>query len=151
MLHKTLNSRKGIATIPTILALVILILAIGIGISALSLTESFIAAGQDLSSKALRYADTGAKDALIHIARDKTYSCAAADCYQIDFDPGGTGCATNNACVRVSVSSSTGSVADPKIINATGRTGTIQRQIRVTVILDSSLNGQIATSTWQEL
>jgi len=139
----------GVATLPTVIMITMIILAIGIGITSLSLTEVFISAGQNQSSIALSYAETGARDALIKIARNKKYTCATADCYSIPFAT--NGCVTGNECVRVSVSAGTGSTIDPKIITASGQSRSHTKKIQVNVILDPSSNGEIATSTWREI
>lgn len=140
---------RGVATLPTVLALGILILAIGIGIMATSLTESFISAGSKNSAQALRYAEAGAHDALIKIARKKNYSCATTDCYTIDFVP--NGCTTNDACARVAISTNAGTSGDPKIITSKGQAKSSVRILQVSVVLDTSANGEISSATWQEL
>ncbi|MEK7149898.1 MAG: hypothetical protein AAB757_02930 [Patescibacteria group bacterium] len=146
MIH---NSQKGVATLPTIIALAILILAIGVGITALSFSEIFITAGQNNALKALDYAEAGAKDALMRIARNKNYACASADCYSIDFLS--NGCADNSGCARISVSAGVGSQAAPKIIVSKGQVNGNIRQTEVNVFYDVSLSGEIATTTWKEI
>lgn len=143
------HNEQGLATIPTVMALTILVMAIGIGITSLSLSESFVTLGQDYSTRALFYAEAGAKDALIKIARRKNYSCTAQDCYSINIVP--NGCSTGDGCARISVSSGVGSIADPKIVTSTGQVKTSTRKVQVSVILDSQLHGEIATASWQEV
>lgn len=143
------TNEQGLATIPTVIALTILVLAVGIGITSLSLSESFVTLGQDYSTKALFYAEAGAKDALVKIARKKDYSCTAANCYSINMVT--DGCSTNEGCARVSVSAGVGSAGDPKIVTSTGQVKSSTRTVRVTIILDTSLHGEIATASWQEL
>jgi hypothetical protein len=142
-------NERGLATIPTVIALTILVLAVGVGITSLSLSESFVTLGQDYSTRALFYAETGAKDALVKIARNKNYSCTAAECYSISI--AADGCLTNDGCARVSVSSGAGSTGDPKVITSTGRVRSSSRTVQVMVIFDSLLHGEIATASWQEL
>lgn len=140
-----LNSAKGAASLPTILALAILILAIGIGVTSISFTESLISAGQSQSLKAFVYAEAGAGDALEKIARNKNYSGN----YNIDFVSGG--CSNNEGCAAITVTSGIGSSADPKIITSSGRVKSNVRKIQVDVVFDSSLNGEISTTTWREI
>lgn len=147
MIH--FKSSAGTASLTTVIALMILILAIVVGISALSLTEIVTSAGQSQSSQALAYAEAGARDALIRLSRNKNYTCAATDCYSIAFVT--DGCSTNDGCARISVGSGAGTSGDPKIVTSTGQVKTSVRRIRVDVIFDSSLNGEIATTTWREL
>lgn len=146
--NKNIKSR-GVATLPTIIMITMIILAIGIGITSLSLTEVFISAGQNQSSIALSYAETGIRDALIKIARNKNYNCVAADCYSIPFTT--NGCIDNNACAKVSVSTGIGTELDPKIIISKGQAKNNTKRIQVNIIFDPSSNGEIATTTWQEL
>lgn len=148
-MRKFNEKERGAASLPIVMALLILIIVVGLGITSLGLTEGLISAGQNQSSKALAYAETGVKDALQRLARNKNYSCASADCYSMEFIT--NGCATNEACVRVSVSANAGSGADPKIITSKGRTKSNVRQIKVWMEFDSSLNGEIASTTWQEI
>jgi hypothetical protein len=143
------NPMRGVATVPIILVFGILIVAIGIGIAALSFSESLASQGGYQSTRALLYAEAGARDALERIARNKNYSCTSADCYELDLASGG--CANNSACARMSVSGGVGSEADPKIVTATGRAGINLRTLQVSVTLDSSQFGQIASTTWKEL
>jgi len=147
------DSKEGVATLPTILAIFIMVTAIVITITAVSLNESFMTASYHQSSLALEYAEAGARDALIRIARNNNYVCASPalpiGCYSIDFAT--SGCVTNNGCARITVSAGVGSGADPKIIDSQGRVGENIRHLRVSVQYDSSLNGKIATTTWQEV
>lgn len=140
-----LNSAKGVASLPTILALAILILAIGIGVTSVSFTESLISAGQNQALKAFIYAEAGANDALERIARNKNYSGN----YTIDFVS--NGCSDNEGCAAITVTGGAGSIADPKIITSNGRVKSNIRKIRVDVVFDSSLNGEISTTTWREI
>ncbi|MFH0890501.1 MAG: hypothetical protein V1856_00525 [Candidatus Liptonbacteria bacterium] len=145
-LAKPRASRAGLASLPTVVALTLLILAIGIGITIASFTEVFTSASALQSTKALSYAEAGARDALIRVARNKNYVCSSptSGCYTMDFVT--NGCAQNLGCARITVSSST-----PKIIWSEGRVSSNIRRIQVSVTLDAQGNGQIATSTWSEL
>lgn len=142
---------RGVATLPTIILMGVLILAIGIGILSLSFSENLISASQANASSALFYAEAGARDALIRIARNKNYSCTSADCYTIDIMT--NGCATGNGCAKVSVGAGTGASGDPKLITAKGLMGGNTRTLQVSVYFDTSLYGQISTTTtaWQEI
>lgn len=141
--------QKGVATLPTIFAFIILIVALTVGLTALSLSDSFIQLGAYHSSRALNYAEAGARDALVRIVRNKNYACPAADCYSIDFVS--NGCAANEGCAKISVSSGVGSSVNPKVIISKGQAESSVRRIQVDVIFDDSLNGKIATTTWKEL
>lgn len=138
---------RGVATLPTIMLLGVMSLVVAAGITTLAFTELLISQGGSQSSRALFYAESGARDALIRIARNKNYTCATADCYTVDFSS--SGCSTGNDCAKVSVSAGTGGVGDPKIITSKGVMKASTRTMQVSVSIDS--NGQIATSTTQTI
>ena len=138
---------RGIATLPVVMALSIMILAIIVGITAITFNESFVAQGSVQSGKALYYAEVGARDALVKIARNKNYSCASpalpTGCYSIDMVT--SGCSGNDGCACVIVDTGTA----PKIVTAEGRAGNNARKVQVSVTLDT--DGLITASFWQEL
>ncbi len=147
--HSRYNSDQGVASLPTVLALTLLILASSIGMASWSFSESFGTFAQNESARAYVYAESGARDALLRIARNSKYSCTSVECYSIDLEA--SGCTSNSACARVSVSSDNGASSTPKIITSTGRVNSYQRKVQVSVFFDTNLNGEIATTTWQEL
>lgn len=146
---------RGIATLPTVIVLGMMILAVVVSITSLTLNGLLISQGQSQSSSALFYAEAGARDALVRIARDKNYTCATVDCYSIDFVT--SGCANSTDCAKVSVSAGLGTTADPKIITSKGIMKASNRRMQVSVTLDggttvaSSQNGQITSTIWTEL
>lgn len=146
---------RGVATLPTVMVLGVLSLAVAVGITAVALSESFISQGSTQSARALVYAEAGARDALTKIARKKNYVCNSVDCYNIDFST--NGCALGNDCAKVSVSSGVGTTADPKIITAKGIMKSSTRTLEVRVTLDSgtsnpnSQHGEITGVVWSEI
>ncbi len=142
-------SCKGIATLPTVMLLGIITLTIAVSLATVSFSESFISQSGAQSSKALFYAEAGARDALIRVARNKNYTCTATDCYEIPFVSGGCGGALSG-CARISISAGVGTVGDPKIITSKGLMQSSVRIINVSVVLDASAHGEIATTTWSE-
>lgn len=149
MFNFTPSTQSGVASLPTVLALTLLILASSIGVASWSFSESFGTYAQNESAKAYLYAEAGARDALLRLARNSKYSCAAPGCYQLEITD--SGCSTGTACAQVSVSSDDGSALSPKIVTSTGIAGNYQRKIQVSVFYDTNLDGEIATTTWQEL
>lgn len=143
------SHQSGFASLPVIMTLVILVIVIGISITAITLSETFITVGQSQSSVARAYAEVGAHDALFRIVKDKTYSCASVDCYTIDLVT--NGCAQNSGCARVSVSSATGSPQNPKVITSTGQVKNNIRKLMVSVVFDAPQNGVVSSTTWSEL
>jgi len=143
------SSLRGIATLPTVMLLGIVTLAVAVSLATISFSESFISQSSAQSAKALFYAEAGARDALIRLARDKNYVCSATDCYEIAFFTDGCAAALSG-CARVSVSTGVGTVGDPKVITSKGLMQASSRTINVSVIFDSDANGEIATTTWSE-
>lgn len=140
---------RGIASLPTVIVLGVVILAISVSIATVSFSELFISQGSAQSSKALFYAEAGARDALVKISRNKHYICTSTDCYTIEFVTNGCG-PTLDGCAKVSVNAGVGTIGDPKVITSKGLMQLSSRTINVSVILDSSSDGTIATTTWSE-
>ncbi len=143
---------RGFANLPVLLALTALLMVIGTAIAALTINELFDTQDVRYSREAIRYAESGAKDALLKVTRNKTYSCASGPLcpYTIEFVEDGCG-APKTGCATVSVSSGVGSAVDPKIITSTGLSGEAIRKVQVTVIFDASLNGEITSAVWTEV
>ncbi len=135
------QNQKGVATLPTILVLAILILAVGTSIALLGLNSTLTAQTQSNGQTALFYAESGAKDALLRLARNSSYTCSTNNCYSINMATGG--CTSNTACALVTVSS-----GSPKTITSIGESGTVQRKIVVQPTIDA--NGAITGYTWSD-
>lgn len=136
---------RGVATLPTIILLGIMALVVAVGITALSFTELLISQGGSQSARALFYAESGARDALVRIARNKNYTYTTGEGYLIDFSA--NGCSLGNDCAKVTVSANAGTIGDPKIVVSKGIMKSSMRTMQVSVVMDG--NGQIATSTAQ--
>ncbi|PIS05228.1 MAG: hypothetical protein COT81_02340 [Candidatus Buchananbacteria bacterium CG10_big_fil_rev_8_21_14_0_10_42_9] len=139
--------QQGVATIPTIMALAILIVVLGISIAATGFTESAITKSQNASVEAIVYAEAGAHDALQRIARDKDYNCTSENCLQLDLKT--NGCSNSDGCATITVSNDDGATNTPKIITSVGEAGDSTRTIQVSVILNS--DGQMTQITWDEV
>ncbi len=154
-INKKHKFKSGIASLPILLVIGVMALAIVVSITSIALNELFISQGQAQSSKALFYAEGGARDALVRIARDKNYSCISTDCYSVDFIT--NGCTSNTDCAKVTVSGGIGTTADPKIITSKGIMRNSIRKMQVNVILDNGAaeivnqKGLITGTTWSEI
>ena len=154
-LFKKNTKQKGIAALPVIMVLGMLTLAIAVGVTSVAFSELMISQGSSQSTRALSYAEAGARDALWKISHNKNYSCATTDCYTIDFIT--NGCSALTGCAKVSVSSAAGDVANPKVITSKGTVGVNSRTLQVSVVLDNGTNdttlqyGLITSTTWTEL
>lgn len=152
-----MNTRKnkGIAALPTVIVIGVMALAVVVSITSISFNELLISQGQSQSTNALFYAESGARDALLKIAREKNYVCSTTDCYVIDFVT--NGCTNSTDCAKVTVSSGLGTTADPKIVTSKGIMKSSSRTLQVSVVLDSGTtttslqNGEITSAVWTEL
>jgi len=141
--------------LPAVIVLGIMAITIAVGIMATSFNESLLSQGLSQSSRALFYAEAGARDALIKIARNKNYICSSTDCYSLDFST--NGCSIGNDCARISVSAGLGTTVDPKIITSKGIMKNSTRIMQVSVVLDGGTTvaseqlGNITNVTWTEV
>ena len=146
---------KGVATLPIVMVLGMMALAIVVSLTTISFNELNSSQGSGESSMALFYAEGGARDALVRIVRDKNYTCSSMDCYSIDFNT--SGCTNNTDCAKVSVSGGIGTITDPKIIVSRGIMKLSSRKVEVRVVLDggttdaSLQNGEITSAVWTEI
>lgn len=144
-----MNNVRGLAAVPTVLALGIVIVALAVGVTAMTVSDSLVSQGALQSGRARLFAEAGARDALIRIARNKNYECALPalpmGCYSLDMIT--SGCASNRGCARVTVTGQ----ASPKTIRVDGRVGGNIRKIEVIATLDAQGNGEILSTTWNEL
>lgn len=152
---KSFNYKKGIATLPLILVIGSIALIIALSVTETAFNELNNSENLKDSSKALFYAEAGARDALVRIARNKNYTCSGVDCYSINFSS--NSCSNNIDCAKISVSSGVGTTLDPKIITSKGVMNSSVRVIEVEVTLDNGTtdtslqNGEITNTVWQEL
>jgi hypothetical protein len=131
--------KEGMASIPTVIVLMILIMSVGALIASISISDNVSVSDTNNSGRALNYAQLGAKDALERIVRNKDYSGT----YSIETVSGG--CSNSfSGCATITVDSG----SSPKIISVEGRVVEIKRKIQVDVNLDS--NGLITGYTWNE-
>ena len=152
---KNLSRKSGIATLPTVVLIGMMALVVVVSITSTTLNELLISQGSSSSSSALFYAEGGARDALVRIARDMNYVCddPFPSCYNIDF--AANGCDLGIACARVSVTG-LGTTASPKIITSKGIMKSSIRTMQVRVILDNGTpdealkKGEITEAVWYE-
>ncbi len=145
------SRRPGLASLPAILGMALLLLAVGLAMMSLSLSETVSIGSASRASQALSYAEAGARDALLRITRNKAYTCATTDCYSLPIVTSGCDGSPPDGCAYVTVSSGDGSSSTPKIITSKGYLKNNVRTVQVDVYLDSALDGQITSTTWQEI
>jgi len=137
---RNFHHQSGIASLPTVMVLSLMIIIIGILITTLSFNENSTAGSWNKSARALSYAEIGAKDALMKLARDKNIATST----ELTLVAGGCS-APFAGCVSTVIATSTGKTT----ITSAGRVEEVTRRITVESSVDAA--GLISSSTWQEL
>lgn len=136
--------KSGVASIPLVMGLLILIISVGLFISSISLSDSLSSSDKEKSNIALEYAKIGVHEALIRISRAPCNQCS--NNFQLEMVSGG--CTGNNlGCVNVSYVPATLPTSSEIIIDADAEINTIVRRIRVNVNFDTY--GKLISYTWQ--
>jgi len=138
MIMQNYNSKlKGIAALPTVLFLLLIISGLVLTIGFLFFYQSQGETAINQSRKALHYAEAGIYDALLKIDRDLTFESAG---YTLNFN--------SNGEAEVSVQRDTPE-EDKDIIYSIGRCGDSRRKIKVVIQIEST-TGKISILSWQE-
>lgn len=132
---------NGIAALPSILIITLILLAVGLILTTTSVIESAISFAQKRSIESFYLAEAGLKDALMKITRNKNYTsaddstCLAGVC-TLTFD--------DNKKAEVTVTGT-----DPKTVIVTGSVGNIKRKISNVVNVDTY--GKVTHQNWEEI
>lgn len=154
MLKEIKKHRGGIIALPMVIFLTVIIVAITVGLGAVSYNENVNSFGVSKSATALSYALTGARDALERIARNSAFSeitwtdatDASNGSYKIKIDS--SDCASNlDGCARIKVNYTANK--SPTIITSEGVSGNYKRKIQIDALVDA--NGVIASTTAVEI
>jgi len=152
---KKISKKRGMASLAIMMVLGMMTLAIVVSITSVVFNQLAMSQGSAQSSGALFYAESGGRDALIRIARNKNYTCASVDCYSMDFAT--NGCSLATGCAKVSVSTGLGTTTDPKIITSKGINGVSVRTMQISVLLDNGSTdtalqyGKVTSAVWTEI
>lgn len=141
-MRKNNNDKPGVASIPTVIVLMALILSVGVMIASISFSDNLSINETNNSNKALDYAQLGANNALERIARNKNYATSSSF---IDIVAGGC-----NAPYQGCASTSVTILSTTTEIISWGVVGNSIRKIQVNANLDPSGNGLITGYDWQE-
>lgn len=145
-----LVDEKGAAMLATVLAVILILLAVGLSMISSGIFEGFMSQTQRDSREAFSAAQSGIQDAMLRVARNKNFSHAGY------FIP--AGCTLNGAaaCVRVVVEKDAASACSQTI--SAGQdcliaTGTIENTTRKSEVILSvnATNGTINQVSWKEL
>lgn len=133
-----LKANNGVAALPTIIIIAMIILLASIGAASSGFVENLISYSELESKKALFAAEAGAKDAFKRIGRNK------------DCNIGGSStCASYSIAVGDATSTITVSGTNNKTILSSGQVGNIEVRIQVEAYLDQ--NNKLIQSSWKQL
>ena len=143
------NHERGAALLSLTLAVALILTAVGLSLLSSGLSETLISHTQGESREAYAGAQSGAKDAMMRIARDKNFTSAG---YVIP-----SGCALNGAalCTRVIVENTQSACsqalgANQDCVIVTGTLSSRTRKIEVILNVDAT-SGKITQVSWKEL
>lgn len=132
------NQNKGVAALPTILIIAMVILLVGIGIASSGFVENLSSFGELENKKALFTAESGARDAFKRIIRDKRCNTG-----------GSPSCSSYTLAVGDGTASITVSGDDVKTIISVGDMNNKIAKIQVIVSFDSY--GKATQTSWQQI
>lgn len=136
--------KSGVASIPLVMGLLILIISVGLFISSISLSDSLSSSNQEKSNLALSYAQLGVREALVRITRFPCYDCS--NNFQIEMVA--NGCMPGlPGCVTVEYTPATVPTSSEVIITSQGDINDVIKRVQVNVNLDAY--GKIISYTWQ--
>lgn len=142
LIEKHITSRiqkSGVAALPAVVVIALIVLLAGIGIVGTGLVENALTFGEGESRQALYAAESGIHDTIERLARNK------------DCNNGGTPACTSYSFTvgEASVSITVSGASSPKTILATGTKNNKIRRVQVVVAIDT--NNKITVSSWSEL
>jgi len=148
MTRSNWKSQRGIAATHILFIMTGIVAVVIAELATVSFALTRIGQGAAETNRARQFAEAGARDALVRLARNSKYSCPTTNCYSIDMVS--NGCVTGDGCAQVTVGVGTGATNDPKIITSTGSVNNKTRTIQVSVTYDAALSGQISSTVWSE-
>ncbi len=133
-----LNSKScGVAALPAIIVIAMVILLVGVGISSTGFIENLSSYGELENKKALAAAETGAADGFERLVRNRNCGGSCPNNYTI---------VVGDADADVVISDDT---ASTKKIVSTGRVGF--KRVKIQVIVSFNANGKATQDLWQEI
>jgi GxxExxY protein len=127
---------KGVAALPAIMVIAMVILLVGVGISSTGFIENLSSYGELENKKALAAAEAGAQDAFEKLVRNR--SCSG-NCANYTLEVG-------DADADVEISNND---ANSKKIVSTGRVGF--KRVKIQVIVSFDANNEASSTSWQEI
>lgn len=133
---KRRNTDSGVAALTTILGIGLVVALMGAALGLLAFLEGSIGFSHVKSQEAFLVAQSGASDALMRLARDKTFT-----------SPSGYTLAVGNGTSTVTVTSPAFS---QKTITSQGEVSARKRKVEVKIVVDDR-TGNITVLSWQEV
>jgi len=132
-------NEKGAMALSSIMVLAAILLALGLAMASSGFIQSNIAFNQDKSNMAFYLAETGARDAMQRVARNKNYNNAG---YTLNF---------TNGNANVTVNKDVPAAERTEILSA-GVVGSNTKKIRVVLNTNAGNdgNGKITVVSWEE-
>ena len=141
------TKKRGVASIPLVLGMLILIISVGVFISSISLSDSLSSTNVQTSNQVLDYAKFGINNTLLSFDRF-SWCSDCSNSLVIDMTPGG--CSGSMAgCVTVTYGpvGTTTATSSQHQITSVGQIGNIKRTIQANISHDG--NSLITNYTWQ--
>ena len=137
--YKTIYEHKGLAMLPTIIILSLVVLAIGTSMTISGFIESSMSKATIETQKSFYSADSGINDALLKIKLDETLGAENSEDLNF-FAVGEEG---------PDINVSPGGVGITRIITSSVTAGKYKKTIKTTVTLDDE--GNITGTAWEEV
>jgi hypothetical protein len=132
-----IKCQKGVAALPAIIVIAMVILLVGVGISSTGFIENLSSYGELENKKALAAAEAGAADGFERLVRNRSCGGSCPNNYTI---------VVGDADADVVISDDT---ASTKKIISTGRVGF--KRVKIQVIVSFDANGKATQDSWQEI
>jgi len=136
----TATFNSGVAALSTVLGLALIISVAAIAVGLISFFEIQIALSQIKSQEAYLAAQSGAQDALMKIARDKSFTAASP--YSLTIG-------ANTAAVTVTDVDTLNAPGKKQIVS-TGTASNRKRRIQVDLVADT-VSGAVTIISWKEV
>ena len=132
-------NKNGVAALPAIIVIAMVILLVGVGISSTGFIENLSSYGELENKKALAAAEAGASDAFERLVRNKNCNSGTLPTCQNYL------MLINNVNVNIEITD-----ADTeKIITSIGQIGF--KKVKIQVIISFDINGKATQKSWKEI
>lgn len=139
-------NEKGAMALSSVLALSLILLALGLAMAYSGFIQSDITYNQDKAAIAFYVAEAGAKDAMQKVVRNKNYNNAG---YILAFE---NGSANISACHNNDIVACSGISLQQTEILSTGLAGANTKKVRVVLNTDANSDGsgKVTIESWEE-